>query len=99
MEIDDFGKGQSALSLLKDINADILKIDMGFLQQIENVERSRVILKSVIEMAKELGMQVITEGVETERQLKALTALGCDYFQGYYFSKPIPVGEFEEKYT
>ncbi len=99
VEIDDFGKGQSSLSLLKDINADILKIDMCFLQEIENNERSHTILKAVITMAKELGMQVITEGVETEPQLSSLKAIGCSNFQGYYFSRPVPVDEFEAKYS
>ena len=99
VEIDDFGKGYSSLSLLKDIKADILKIDMGLVHEIESEKRSRIILKSVIAMAKELGMQVITEGVETEPQLKALTSMGCDYFQGFYFSKPIMVDEFELKYV
>ena len=99
VEIDDFGKGESSLSLLRDINADILKIDMGFLHEIESKERSRIILKSIITMARELGMQVITEGVETEMQLKLLMGMGCSNFQGFYFSKPVPVEEFEEKYA
>ncbi len=99
VEIDDFGKGYSSLSLLKDINADVLKIDMCFLQEIENEKRSRIILKSIIAMAKELEMQVITEGVETELQLKSLTDMGCNHFQGFYFSKPVPIEEFETMYA
>lgn len=96
VEIDDFGKGSSSLSLLKDIKADVLKIDMGFLRQSENSTRGNIILASVIDMAKRLNMEVISEGVETEVQLKSLTELGCNMFQGYYFSKPIPVAAFEE---
>lgn len=96
VEIDDFGKGSSSLSLLKDIKADVLKIDMGFLRQSENNARGNIILKMVIDMAKHLEMQVISEGVETEVQLKNLTELGCNMFQGYYFSKPIPVAAFED---
>ncbi|MBR6916759.1 MAG: EAL domain-containing protein [Clostridia bacterium] len=99
VEIDDFGKGQSSLSLLKDINADVLKIDMGFLRETENALRSQIILRSVISMARELGMQVITEGVETEKQLRSLTSMGCSRFQGYYFSRPVSVEEFESKYS
>ena len=99
VEIDDFGKGYSSLSLLKDINADILKIDMCFLQEIDNEKRSRIILKSIISMAKELEMQVISEGVETELQLKSLTDMGCNHFQGFYFSKPVPIEEFEIMYA
>jgi EAL domain-containing protein (putative c-di-GMP-specific phosphodiesterase class I) len=98
VEIDDFGKGYSSLSLLKDIQADVLKIDMSLLREIESKPRSRVILESVINMAKALGMDVITEGVETPAQVKMLTDMGCHHFQGYYFSRPITVQEFEERY-
>ena len=96
VEIDDFGKGSSSLAMLKDINADVLKIDMGFLRNSENSVKGSVILKSVIDLAKSLGMEVITEGVETKEQLANLTELGCGMFQGYYFSKPIPVAAFEK---
>ena len=98
VEIDDFGSGYSSLNMLKDISADVLKIDMLFLRETENKERSRTILNSIISMSKALGMEVITEGVETEEQLALLKEMGCDVFQGYYFSKPIPVEEFENKY-
>ena len=98
IEIDDFGSGYSSLMMLKDIKADVLKIDMMFLRETENKERSHAILGSVISMAKNLNMSVITEGVETESQFKMLSDFGCDFFQGYYFSKPIPVVDFEEKY-
>jgi len=95
VEIDDFGKGFSSLSLLKDIQADVLKIDMSLLREIESKPRSRIILESVINMAKALGMDVITEGVEKETQVKMLSDMGCHHFQGYYYSRPIPVDEFE----
>ena len=98
VEIDDFGKGYSSLSLLKHIQADVLKIDMGFLREINDQARSRLILRSVIEMAAALGMEVITEGVETEQQLCALREMGCNHFQGYFFSRPIPVEEFETRF-
>jgi EAL domain-containing protein (putative c-di-GMP-specific phosphodiesterase class I) len=99
VEIDDFGKGYSSLSLLKTIRADILKIDMHFLQEIREDHRSCVILSSIIRMAESLGMDIIAEGVETEEQLKTLIDMGCAYFQGYHFSRPIPAEEFEAKYT
>ena len=99
VEIDDFGKGQSSLSLLKDIKADILKIDMGFLRETDNRTRSRIILRSVIGMANSLGMQVITEGVEKRAQMQALSDMGCRHFQGFYFSRPLPVEEFERKFV
>jgi diguanylate cyclase (GGDEF)-like protein len=97
VEIDDFGKGYSSLGLLKNIRADILKIDMSFLHEIHNKERSRIILQSVIGMAGILGMDVITEGVESVEQLEILTKMGCRHFQGYYFSRPIPVDKFEAR--
>ena len=95
VEIDDFGKGFSSLSLLKNLQADVLKIDMSFLREIRDRERSRIILRSVISLAEALGMDVISEGVETAQQLRALSDMGCAHFQGYYFSKPLPVEEFE----
>lgn len=98
IEIDDFGSGYSSLNMLKDIRADVLKIDMLFLRENENRERSRTILRSIISMAKALNMQVISEGVETAGQIAFLTEMGCDAFQGYFFSKPIPAEEFEKKY-
>ena len=96
VEIDDFGKGSSSLGLLKDLKADVLKIDMRFIQKSENDSRSNVILQSVIDMAKRLDMEVISEGIETEDQLDNLHSLGCEVFQGFYFSKPIPVAAFEK---
>lgn len=98
IEIDDFGSGYSSLGMLKEIKADILKIDMVFLRETENKLRSRTILESIISMTKQLGMRVVTEGVETEEQYEGLKKMGCDYYQGYLFSKPISVDEFEEKY-
>ena len=98
IEMDDFGSGYSSLNMLKDIRVDILKVDMAFLGKTSDEERGRKILKRVIEMSKDLGMPVITEGVETEEQVNYLTKIGCDMFQGYYFAKPMPIPEFEQKY-
>ncbi len=98
IEIDDFGSGYSSLNMLKDIEADIIKIDMAFLEETDNLVNSRIIIKSVISMAKELGKTVITEGVSTTEHVEFLTEMGCDIFQGYYYSMPIAVEEFEEKY-
>lgn len=95
VEIDDFGKGFSSLSLLKDLHADVLKIDMGFVQGEENQQRGKIILSSVIEMACNLKMGVITEGVENREQVDRLNNIGCRCFQGYYYSRPIPVRDFE----
>lgn len=98
IEMDDFGSGYSSLNLLKDIPFDILKIDMEFLQVKNNHERSVQIIDAIINLSKCLKMPVITEGVETQEQLNFLKQLGSDLFQGFYFSKPIPVPEFEKKY-
>lgn len=98
IEIDDFGSGYSSLNTLKDIQVDVLKIDREFLRETENEKRSRMILNSIISMAKSLGMYVITEGVETKEQIEYLTDMGCDVFQGYYFSKPLSIETFEKKY-
>lgn len=98
IEIDDFGSGYSSLGMLKDIHADILKIDMIFLQETKNVERSSTILKNIIAMSKELGMPVITEGVETKEQVEFLVTVGCDMFQGFYFARPMLVEHFEKQY-
>ena len=98
IEIDDFGSGYSSLNMLKDINADVLKIDMAFLQATENEKKARDILQAVIALSEKLGLDVITEGVETIDQVTMLKAMGENMFQGYYFSKPIPVNEFEQKY-
>lgn len=97
IEIDDFGKGYSSLGLLKNITADVIKIDMSFLQEIRDNERNALILRSVIGLSDSLGMDVITEGVETQQQLQVLTEMGCNLFQGYYFSRPLPVDIFEKE--
>lgn len=96
VEIDDFGKGYSSLSMLKDIEADVLKIDMGFLSETENGERGEKILRSIIDMSRDLEMETITEGVETREQLSGLVDKGVEMFQGYYFAKPMSIEAFEE---
>lgn len=98
IEIDDFGSGYSSLNILKDIKADVIKIDMEFLQETVNVDRSWSILSALIRLIGQLHMDVITEGVETEEQVEALAQMGCQHFQGYYFCRPMPVDQFEKKY-
>ena len=98
IEIDDFGSGYSSLGMLKDIRADILKLDMIFLRETVNTDRSFTILKNVIAMSNELGMPVITEGVETREQMEFLQSIGSNMFQGYYFAKPMSVDNFEDAY-
>lgn len=100
VEIDDFGSGYSSFNTLKDMDVDVLKIDMGFLRTTrpERLERSMSIINTIISLTKTLGLSVITEGVETKEQIDELTRMGCGIYQGYYFSKPIPVGQFEDTY-
>ena len=100
VEIDDFGSGYSSFNTLKDMDVDVLKIDMGFLRTTrpERIERSMSIINTIISLTKTLGLSVITEGVETKEQIDKLTQMGCGIYQGYYFSKPIPVGQFEDTY-
>lgn len=94
--MDDFGSGYSSLNMLKDISVDVLKIDMRFLAEGEVPGRGENILGSVIRMAKWLGLPVVVEGVENERQVRLLRSLGGDYAQGYYFAKPMLVAEYEQ---
>ena len=98
IEIDDFGSGYSSLNMLKDIAVDVIKLDMGFLRRSEHEDKGRTIMNAIISLSKQLGLSVITEGVETAEQVEYLTGSGCDMFQGYYFAKPMPVADFEEKY-
>jgi EAL domain-containing protein (putative c-di-GMP-specific phosphodiesterase class I) len=98
VEIDDFGSGYSSLNTLKDMKVDVLKIDMVFLRETQHKVRSRVILSNIINMAHQLDMSVVVEGVETPEQLEFLNELGCEQYQGYYFSKPVSDIEFEQKW-
>ena len=94
--IDDFGSGYSSFSTLRDFNFDILKIDMGFIRKIGQSKKADSIVSSIIDMAHFIGLKVVAEGVETKEHLDFLTEHGCDYIQGYYFSKPLPEDEFEK---
>ena len=98
VEMDDFGSAYSSFNMLKDICVDALKIDMKFLGETENEERSHEILKSIVNLSKKLNMKTIAEGVETEQQLQFLRSVNCDIFQGYYFAKPMSIADFESKY-
>ena len=94
--MDDFGSGYSSLNMLKNLPVDVLKVDMAFVRELEESERAYMILKFIMNLAKDLGMDVIVEGVETKKQLDYLVHLGADKIQGYYFSKPLPVPEFKK---
>lgn len=98
LRIDDFGKGYSSLNTLQKVRANSLKIDLRLVEQGLPPEKKRSILNAIITMAKALDMEVITDSLETEDEVSMLRELGCDVFQGRYFSRPLPVEEFEEKY-
>ena len=95
LSIDDFGTGYSSLTYLKKFDIDYLKIDKSFVLGLENGTNDMVLCETIIMMAHKLGLKVIAEGVETENQQSLLTAAGCDYGQGYLYSKPIHQEEFE----
>ena len=98
--MDDFGSGYSTLNMLKNLNIDIIKLDAQFLRMDEsNEERSIRILESVTNMTKTIGVPIIAEGVETEKQKDFLLDLGCRYIQGYYFYKPMPAADYERLIT
>ncbi len=98
LSMDDFGSGYSSLNLLKDFPFDVLKIDKEFFSESITSKSSVWILRKIIEMAEGLGIRVICEGVETKEQVEMLQKLGCRYVQGYFYSKPIPVETFIEKF-
>ncbi|MBV1881855.1 MAG: EAL domain-containing protein [Pseudomonadales bacterium] len=93
--IDDFGTGYSSLSYLKKLPIDYLKIDRSFISNLEHDKHDLALSKAIIVMAHEVGLRVIAEGVESEEQQKILTHAGCDFAQGYLYSKPVPPEEFE----
>lgn len=94
LAIDDFGTGYSSLAHLKRFPLDILKIDQGFIRDIPHSADDMTISSSVIALGHAMGLKVLAEGVETREQLEFLQQKGCDYFQGYFCSRPVPVDEF-----
>lgn len=96
ISIDDFGSGYSSLNMLKDLPADVLKIDRAFLAESNSNKRANDILGHVIRMASSLGIHTICEGIETDEQAQLLGGLGCEMAQGFYFAKPMPSDSFEE---
>lgn len=96
VSMDDFGSGFSSLNMLKDLYIDEIKLDRNFLSSTQNTKRGRIVIESVVSLAKQLDLMTVAEGVETKEQLQFLHNSGCDTAQGYYFSRPIPEEEFEK---
>ncbi|ODN66086.1 two-component system response regulator [Methylophaga muralis] len=95
LAIDDFGTGYSSLSYLKNFPINTLKIDKSFVDEIVDNPKDAAIARTIVQLAENLGLRTIAEGVETLEQVEMLTTMGCQELQGYYFSKPLPVGEVE----
>ena len=100
VSMDDFGSGYSSLNMLYQLKIDELKLDRGFLRKVsqDNNERRQIILEQIISFAKNLGIDTVAEGVETKEDRDNLSALGCDYGQGYFYEKPINAKDFSIKY-
>ena len=99
ISIDDYGTGYSSLFYMKELPVNTLKIDRCFITNICEDPADQAIVNSTIVLARNLGMTVLAEGVETEEQLEKLRAYGCQEIQGYYFSKPLPAAEFTRLLT
>ncbi|MCJ8148643.1 putative bifunctional diguanylate cyclase/phosphodiesterase [Shinella sedimenti] len=99
ISLDDFGTGYSSLSHLRRLPVQEIKIDRSFVQDIVENRRNRVLLKSIFDMAHMLEFVVVAEGVETLEQLRLLRSFDCTAFQGYYFGRPVPLGEFQTRWT
>jgi len=96
VEMDDFGSGYSSLNMLSSMPIDVLKMDMSFVKNIEKSETDLRLVKLIMDIARDLKLKVVAEGVEAEGQMVLLKDAGCDLAQGYYFSRPVPAEEFEK---
>lgn len=98
VSMDDFGAGYSSLNSLKDLQLDVLKIDADFFRgKEENEDRGSLIVSETIQLAKNLGMTTVAEGIESAEQVEFLAERGCDLIQGFYFAKPMPIADYEQK--
>ncbi|MBK7657130.1 MAG: EAL domain-containing protein [Betaproteobacteria bacterium] len=96
ISLDDFGTGYSSLSYLKMLDIDYLKVDQSFVRDLEIDPDDRTLCEAMIVMAHKLGLKVVAEGIETQAQLDFLVNAGCDFGQGYLFSKPLPAKDFTD---
>ena len=93
--LDDFGTGYSSLAYLRRLPLDQFKIDQSFVRNMLSNANDEIIARTVVALGQALGMNVIAEGVETEAQRDLLLSHGCEFYQGYLYSRPVPIGEFE----
>ncbi|WP_277407470.1 EAL domain-containing protein [Lacrimispora xylanisolvens] len=93
--LDDFGAGYSSLNLLKNLSIDIVKLDIMFFRKSNDIRRERIVISNIINMAKELHIKTIAEGVEFTETVDFLKSAGCDIIQGYVFARPMPLEDFE----
>ncbi|MFH4626363.1 putative bifunctional diguanylate cyclase/phosphodiesterase [Vibrio alginolyticus] len=98
LAIDDFGTGHSSLNYLKDIDADLLKIDMSFVRNLDCDQANRAIVQTIIATAHIFGMKTLAEGIENKAIVNELKRIGCDYGQGYCFAHPLTANEFEQRW-
>jgi polar amino acid transport system substrate-binding protein len=96
ISLDDFGTGYTSFGYLKKFPADNLKIDKSLVDYILTNEEDQRILQAIIELAHTLGMKIVVEGIENKKMAEMIASYGCDYMQGYYFAKPLPVFEFQK---
>jgi EAL domain-containing protein (putative c-di-GMP-specific phosphodiesterase class I) len=98
VSMDDFGAGYSSLNSLKELPLDIVKLDGELFKMTDEVERGLTVIRNTITMAKDLHMKVVAECIETREQVEFLCTVGCDMIQGFYFARPMPVEQFEQRY-
>ena len=96
LEVDDFGAGFSSLNMIRNITVDTIKMDKDFLDSEIASEKGKIVVNHTIDMAKDLNLQVVAEGVETKEHVDFLKNSRCDVAQGYYFAKPMPLDEFDK---
>ncbi len=99
ISIDDFGSGYSSLGMLKNLHVDTLKMDRSFFVDGKSARRDDMLIDGVVKLAHNLGMYVVAEGIETKEQIELLRSMNCDAVQGYFYAKPMPISEFEQKYS
>ena len=98
VSMDDFGSGYSSLNSLKDMPLDVLKLDAEFFRgEMAGTDRGEIVVSEAIKLAKSLNMRTVAEGVEAKNQVEFLASQGCDMIQGYFYAKPMPAGDYEQR--